>query len=64
MDTTSSLDLSTLARDPQFSNLTVEQAIRLLGEREKQQIENERAKVVEEMRARLNERGALIKGSR
>ena len=64
MDTMSNLDLTALAQDPEFKSLTVEQAIRLLGEREKQQIEKERTRVVEDLKARLQEKGATIKGSR
>jgi hypothetical protein len=64
MDTMSNLDLTALAQDPEFKSLTVEQAIRLLGEREKQQIEKERTRVVEDLKARLQEKGAAIKGSR
>jgi hypothetical protein len=64
MDTMSNSDLTALAQDPEFKSLTVEQAIRLLGEREKQQIEKERTRVVEDLKARLQEKGAAIKGSR
>ncbi len=64
MSHSTSIDLKILAQDPDFKDLTVEQAIRLLGEREKQNIENGRARVVDELKNRLVEKGTAIKSSR
>ncbi len=64
MNSISSIDIKSLAQDPDFRNLTVEEAIRLLGEREKQNIENERVKVVNELKKRLEEKEVTMKSGR
>ena len=64
MDTASNLDWKSLIEDPEFKNLTVEQAMRLLGEREKARIENERERVVSELQARLSEKTTAMRSSR
>jgi hypothetical protein len=64
MDHSSASDLKLLAQDPEFKNLTVEQAIRLLGEREKQHIENERMRVVHDLTSRLQMKAENMKQSR
>jgi hypothetical protein len=64
MNSISPIDMKALAQDPDFRNLTVEEAIRLLGEREKQNIENERVKVVNELKKRLEEKEVIMKSGR
>lgn len=64
MNSISPIDMKALAHDPDFRNLTVEEAIRLLGEREKQNIENERVKVVNELKKRLEEKEVTMKSGR
>lgn len=64
MNAVPSIDLKSLAQEQDFRNLTVEQAIRLLGEREKESIENERIRVVEDLKGRLQEKASGIKSIR
>lgn len=62
MESLSQLDLKQLAQDPEFRNLTLEGAIRLLGEKEKTRIDQEKDRVVSEVKARLEEKASAMKG--
>lgn len=48
-------DLKQIMQDPEFTNLTVEQAIRLLGEKEKARIIAEREKLLLDLTNRLDQ---------
>lgn len=48
------LDISQLHQNPEFKNLTVEQAIRLLGEKEKARIIAEREKLLQSIGCSLD----------
>lgn len=50
-----SIDLKQIVQDPEFKNLTVEQAIRLLGEKEKAKIIAEREKLLLDLTNRLDQ---------
>lgn len=50
-----SRDLKQIMQDPEFKNLTVEQAIRLLGEKEKARIIAEREKLLLDLTNRLDQ---------
>jgi hypothetical protein len=64
MSELSSIDLKALSEDPEFRNLTVEEAMRRLGEKEKALIESERVRVVTDLRSRLEENVASMKSIR
>ena len=64
MEALSQVDVKQLGQDPDFKNLTVEQAIRLMGEREKALINQERDKIVSDLKAKLNEKTIAMKASR
>ena len=61
MNFSESVRIKSLARDQQFRNLTVEQAIRLLGEKEKAVIDTEREKMVNELREKLEEKSSQMR---
>ena len=61
MEPLSQMDLRSLALDPEFRNLTVEEAIRLLGEKEKRRIDQEKDRVVAEVKSKLEEKAAAMK---
>jgi hypothetical protein len=58
------LDVKALAQLPEFQNLTVEEAIRLLGEKEKTSLNQEREKVLNDLKAKLDEKVATMKSGR
>ena len=64
MEALSQVDVKQLGQDPDFKNLTVEQAIRLMGEREKALINQERDTIVSDLKAKLNEKTIAMKASR
>ena len=57
-------DLSQLVKDREFKNLTVEQAIRLMGEKEKANIIGEREKLLQNFGKRLDDAVTAIKSGR
>jgi hypothetical protein len=64
MENISNVDWKSLLEDPEFKRLTVEQAMRLLGEREKARIENERERLVGELQTHLTEKTSAMRSSR
>ena len=58
------LDVKTLAQLPEFRELTVEEAIRLLGEKEKAALNQEREKVLNDLKTKLEEKVAVMKSGR
>ena len=61
MEGFSNFDLNSLAEDPEFRNLTLEEAIRLLGEKEKNRIDTERNRVVAEVKRTLDDKASAMK---
>ena len=57
-------DVRTLTQQPEFKDLTVEAAIRLLGEKEKTKLSQDRDKVLAEIRSKLDDKVSSFKGSR
>jgi hypothetical protein len=58
------LDVKTLAQLPEFRELTVEEAIRLLGEKEKAALNQEREKVLNDLKSKLEEKVAVMTSGR
>ena len=54
-------DVRQLARNPEFIELTVEEALRLLGEKEKTKLNQERDLVLQEIKSKLDEKAKSIK---
>ena len=52
------VDVKSLSQLPEFRNLTVEEAIRLLGKKEKEVINQERERVLNELRSKLDNTGS------
>lgn len=61
MNFSESVCIKSLTQDQQFRNLTVEQAIRLLGEKEKEVINTEREKMVNELKEKLEEKSSQMR---
>jgi ABC-type lipopolysaccharide export system ATPase subunit len=61
MNFSESVCIKSLTQDQQFRNLTVEQAIRLLGEKEKEVINTEREKLVNELKEKLEEKSSQMR---
>lgn len=47
------MDLSRLATDPKFKNLSVEETIRYMGEQEKVRITKERDRVIQTLESKM-----------
>ncbi len=57
-------DVRSLTKQPDFSDLTVEEAIRLLGEKEKAKLNQDRDRVLAEIRSKLDDKVGTLKSSR
>jgi hypothetical protein len=57
-------DVRTLTKQPEFSELTVEEAIRLLGEKEKARLIQDRDKALGEIRSKLDDKVHVFKSTR
>jgi hypothetical protein len=57
-------DVKSLAGNPEFRDLTVEEAIRLLGEKEKSKLNQERDRVLAEIKAKLDDKVQTVKSTR
>jgi len=57
-------DVRSLTKLPEFSELTVEEAIRLLGEKEKARLIEDRDKAFGEIRSKLDDKVNVFKSTR
>ena len=57
-------DVRTLTKEPEFSELTVEEAIRLLGEKEKAKLNQDRDRVLAEIKSKLDDKVNSFKATR
>jgi len=57
-------DAKALAQLPEFHNLTVEEAIRLVGEKEKASLNQEREKVLVDLKNKLDDKISTMKSGR
>jgi hypothetical protein len=61
MENSIQFDVRNLARNPEFSELTVEEAIRLLGEKEKAKLNHERDMVLKEIKSKLDDKSKSVR---
>ena len=58
------LDARNLAKNPDFCDLTVEEAIRLIGEKEKAKLNQERDRALTEIKSKIDEKVNTFKSAR